>query len=384
VSFARKVAETRTAVKVLFFLPHSREAASCRYRIHQFLPYLEENGVECTIRELVDSELYEFLYRPGHRARKIVRFGRRALARARDVRDVREHDVLFVHRECFPFGPPLIESLLTKMGKPLVYDFDDAIFLPPDQNRWRTFVRVPEKTNTIIRLADEVIVSNEHLRAFSTAYNQNVTVVPTSVDTTQFRARNYPNDPPPPSRENPIRIGWIGSHSTGDYIERSAEPIRRTSEQFPIELVVVGAGRKISIPGVRVLNQPWRLETEIEDFRRLDIGVYPLKGNVWDLGKAGFKTIQYMAVGVPAVASRLGVNCTLVRDGENGFLATSPDEWTEKLGRLCGNARLRHDIGLAGRKTVVEGYSLDATAPKLLDVLRRAAASRREPTHLSR
>jgi glycosyltransferase involved in cell wall biosynthesis len=349
------------------------EAAGCRYRVHQFLPYLESHGVSCELRELVGPDLYRILYKPGHKLEKAARFAGRALSRIQDLRDAGDYDVLFVYRECFPFGPALIESLLRRTGKPIVFDFDDAIYLPSG-NRLKDFVRRPEKTNVITQLADEVIVCNEHLRNFCLAYNPHVTIVRTSVDTeVQFRAREYA-DALPPADGRPIRLGWIGSHSTAHYLERLSGVLQRVARRYPIEVLVVGAGRALTIPGVRIINKAWSLATEVEDFRSLDIGLYPLEDGIWELGKTSFKTIQYMAVGVPGVISRVGTALNIVREGDNGFLASSDDEWVEKIARLIEDPELRRRVGASGRLTAESDFSITSNAPRLLEVLSRAAA----------
>lgn len=363
-------------MRVLFLLPYSREAASCRYRVHQFVPYLESQGITCELRELVGPELYRVLYKPGHRLEKIARFSRSALARVKDVRDAAAFDVVFVHREAFPFGPAFIESWLAKSGKPIVYDFDDSIYLPSG-SALRDFVRRPDKTNAIIHLARHVIVCNEHLRNFCLAYNQNVTIVRTSVDTTdQFRPREYP-DKLPPEDGRPVRLGWIGSHSTAPYLLRLSSVLERLAQRYPIELLVVGAGKELSMPGVNVINKAWSLATEVDDFRSLDIGLYPLENGVWERGKTSFKTIQYMAVGVPGVISRVGAACDIVVEGENGLLAGGDDEWLAKLSRLIDDPQLRRKLGTNGRLTAERDFSITSNAPKLVKVLRAAASSSR-------
>lgn len=359
-------------MKVLFFLPYSIEAAGCRYRVHQFVPFLESHGVRCELRELVKPDLYRILYKPGHRLEKAWRFAAGAAGRVKDLKDARDYDVLFVYRECFPFGPALMERQLAQTGRPMVFDFDDAIYLSSGSGI-KDLVRAPEKTHVITQLADEVIVCNEHLRRLCLAYNKNVSVIPTSVDTElQFHARGY-DQPLPPANGAAVRLGWIGSHSTAKYLKRLGPVLARVAQRHPVELFVVGAGRDIEMPGVKVVNKAWSLATELDDFRSIDIGLYPLEDDLWELGKTSFKTIQYMAVGVPGVISRVGTALDIVRDGENGLLAGSDDEWVDKICRLIEDPQLRQRIGAAGRRTAVEGFSVASNAPKLLSVLERAA-----------
>jgi glycosyltransferase involved in cell wall biosynthesis len=365
-------------MKVLFFLPYSQEAAGCRYRVHQYLPYLQAHGVTCDVRELVTPPLYEILYQPGHRVKKAALFTARVLARFRDLVDASDHDLFFIYRECFPFGPALLERYLRRLGKPIVYDFDDAIYLP-DPDPLKNLMRAPGKTPAIVHLADQVIVSNEHLRRLCLAYNRNVSILPTSVDTDQqFHPRDYPGALPP-ADGRPVRLGWIGSHSTSRYLERLRGALARVAARHPVELLVVGAGRPLEFPGVKVIQRPWSMTTEADDFRSLDIGLYPIDDELWELGKGAFKQIQYMASAVPGVASPVGMVTEFTRDGVNGMLARSEDEWVDKLTRLIEQPGLRRTIAEAGRQTAVKRFSMAHTAPLLLEVLKAAVERRLGP-----
>jgi glycosyltransferase involved in cell wall biosynthesis len=362
-------------MKVLFFLPYSQEAAGCRYRVHQYVPFLQAHGIRCELRELITPPLYDILYRPGHRLKKAALFTGRALGRLRDLVDARDCDLFFIYRECFPFGPAVLERYLRGLGKPIVYDFDDAIYLP-DPDPLKNLLRAPGKTPSIVHLADQVIVSNEHLRRLCLAYNRNVNIIPTSVDTeAQFTPRGYP-PVLPPGDGRPVRLGWVGSHSTARYLERLRGALTRVAARHPIELLVVGAGRELEFPGVKTIQLPWSLAREPEDFRSLDIGLYPIDDELWELGKGAFKMIQYMSSAVPGVVSPVGMIPEFVRDGVNGLLARSEDEWVDRIGRLIEQPALRRSIAEAGRQTAVEKFSLTGNAPALLEVL-RAAAERR-------
>jgi len=357
-------------MRVLFFVPHTALAAGARYRVYQFLPYLQAAGIDCTVRAFTSPELYGLLYGGGHELRRAGLILARSLQRLKDVAGAGQFDAFFVYKECFPFGPPLIEEHLKSLGKPLIYDFDDAIFLP-ESTRLRQRLRSPDKVARIVTLADRVIVSNQHLAGFSSAYNRNVEIIPTCIDMSVFV-------PKPCARATnaPLRIGWIGSHSTAKYLERLGLVFSRLAARFDFELHVIGAGRTLRFPGVRSVERAWRLEAEVGEFQDLDIGVYPLGDSVWELGKAGFKAIQYMAVGVPSVSSPVGVMNEIVRDGTDGFLADSDDEWFDKLSRLLSDADLRRRMAERGREAVEQRFSLSANAPKLVEAIRATVAGR--------
>ena len=245
-------------------------------------------------------------------------------------------------------------------------------------------LKTPGKVATIVRRSRQVVVGNDYLGAYARQFNSAVTVIPTSVDTTKFTPAPGSRTPNPGSRTPdpalPV-VGWIGSPTTASYIRGLAPVLQRVAAQHPFVLNVSGTGEPVTMPGVRVDNPEWKLSSEIELFRNCDIGVYPLVDDAWAKGKCGFKAIEFMACGVPVVASAVGVNREIIEDGVNGFLATTDNEWVEKLGRLIADPALRARFAAAGRRTIEQRYSLHVNAPRLADVLRRAAghgAARRD------
>jgi len=169
-------------------------------------------------------------------------------------------------------------------------------------------------------------------------------------------------------------VGWIGSHSTVKYLRSLLPVLEAVAGKHRFVLYVVGSPTPFRACGLEVAQAPWALEREVQDFQRCDVGVYPLWDDEWSKGKCGFKAIQFMAVGVPVVASAVGVNKDIIQDGVNGFLASSHDEWREKLFLLLKDPQLRQELGMNGRKTVEERYSLDVNAPKLISALQDVCA----------
>ena len=365
-------------IRVLALSPIPEEGAGCRFRIAQFIPYLESVGFEVTLDSLFTPEFFRLVYRPRNYLRKAATFAALSMKRLDALREVSRFDLIFLYRELFPLGPALIERMLAaRKGPPIVLDFDDAIFLPnvSDANRLIATFKRPQKVASIIRCSDHVIAGNEYLANYARQFNDAVTVIPTSVDTRQFVPDTRPSRAP---HEMPV-LGWIGSPTTGTYIRSLTSVLRRVREQHPFVLRVSGVGERLDVPGVTVQNEPWQLDREVELFNTCDVGVYPLADDEWSKGKCGFKAIEFMACGVPVVASAVGVNRDIVHDGENGFLASNEDQWVEKIGRLLSDAALRRRFAEAGRKTVEAGYSLRVNAPKLAATLRAVAERGRPP-----
>jgi glycosyltransferase involved in cell wall biosynthesis len=357
---------------VLALSPIPPEGAGCRFRVSQFIPYLEANGFDVTLSTLYTNDFFRLVYQPGHYVEKTGRFASLAVRHVLSLVGARNYDVIFLYRELLPVGPAILEPLLSMMAPPIVFDFDDAIFLGnvSDANRFIASLKFPNKMATIVRRAAHVIAGNEFLASYARRYNDAVTVIPTSVDTNRFVPRG-----PAHAARAPLTIGWIGSPTTAPFLRVLAEPLRAVAERHPFTFRVSGATDPIAMPGVAIDAPRWSMADEVSLFNTCDIGVYPLPHDDWSRGKCGFKAIQFMACGVPVVASPVGVNLEIIQDGVNGFLAADVREWADKIERLLADPDLRARFGAAGRRTIQERYDLAVNAPAIASVLRDAAAS---------
>jgi len=353
-------------MKILFLEPYPIEGPSSRYRVEQYIPYFENNGIRCVVRPFVSSRFYNILYKKGFYFQKAIFFLQSAFKRLFDIFLAVRSDIIFIHLEAFPFGPPVFEWIFSKLGKKIIYDLDDAIYMgiTSPANRFLKYLKCPSKIKKIIRISNHIITCNTYLGDYAKKYNQNVTVIHTSVDTEKFIPRIK-------GANETLIIGWIGSHSTTRYLELLKDVFYKLSAKHKFILKIIGApAHNIKVPGLKIINLNWSLESEISEFQSLDIGVYPLPEDKWILGKTGFKAIQYMSVGVPCVVSNVGANREIVKDGINGFLASSEDEWLDKLSYLIDNEDLRRKIGRAGRKTTEEIFSVKVNAQKYLNIIK--------------
>jgi glycosyltransferase involved in cell wall biosynthesis len=356
-------------IRVLALSPIPEEGAGCRFRISQYIPYLRGAGFDVTVRSFYTPSFFRLVYLRGRYLRKAASFIGLALRQISLLWRIDRYDLIFLYREMVPLGPPILELAIAGRRPPLVYDFDDAIFLPAvsEANKAISFLKDTNKAATIIRRSQAVTVGNAFLARYARSYHADVDVVPTAVETTRFLPRPAGTRP-----AGPLVVGWIGSPTTFAYLEGLADVLRQAAARHPFVLKVSGAGRPVNFPGLDVQVVPWSLDQEVNLFNTCDIGVYPLTDDDWSRGKCGFKAIQFMACGVPVVAAAVGVNREIVEDGVNGFLAATPDEWLQKLERLLTDADLRARFGTAGRQTIVERYSVQVTAPKLVAVFNRA------------
>jgi glycosyltransferase involved in cell wall biosynthesis len=358
-------------MRVLFVLPYALgRVPGQRYRVEQWAPYLRDVGVECDLFPLLSPEDQDTIHAHALPYRKA---GALAASFARGLRAAvrsRRYDVVWLHRTALLAGPPLSEWILSRAGPPLVYEFDDAIWLTKnlDANRAWGFLKCSWKTAPVCRMADHVVVGSEHLAEFARRHNPKVTIVPSTVDVDQYPTREHNGGP------GPVVIGWSGSPTTVEDLRHVEGALRRVAAEADVAFRFMGG--EASVPGVSASYHPWSAETEVDELRSYDVGIMPLPDDPWRRGKCGMKALLYMAVGVPTVASPVGLNTEIVRDGENGLLASTEDEWVESLVRLARDAALRRRLGEAGRATVESQFSPRAQVPRVLDVLNRAAEGR--------
>ena len=339
---------------------------SQRYRIEQWEPLLKERGVEIVYKPFESEALNAVLYQPGQMAKKMSLVMEALRRRLKDVREARRFDAVYILREAALLGPPLFERMLARARVPFVFDFDDAVFerYVSPSNGYLSYLKFPGKTQTICRLAAHVMAGNEYLADYARRVNRHVTVIPTTVDTSKYTVE------PRAASDVPV-IGWTGSYSTVQHLLTLAGALRRLARTEAFRLRVIGsAGMRLEgFEGLDVQVLPWRSETEVEDLRPFDVGVMPLPEDRWSRGKCGMKALQYMGLAIPTVCSPVGVNSEIIRDGENGLLASSEDEWVEKLRMLLRSPDLRLRLGRAGRATVDARYSAAVQAPRVFQIL---------------
>ncbi|MBW3534381.1 MAG: glycosyltransferase family 4 protein [Gemmatimonadetes bacterium] len=356
-------------MRVTAFAPYPPEGPSTRFRLTQLAAPLSERGLDLRVLPFVTADLYPLLRRRGA-VRKVSLLVGGLGRRAREIAAVSPDGVALVHRELAPLLNRALLRRLRGTGAPLVFDFDDAVYLPsPGAHPLLGPLRHPEAvTRAFCRAAAAVMAGNEHLAAWAREARgggPGVHVVPTVVDTDRFRPR--PADERAPG---PPRVGWVGSHTSLPYLEALDPVLEDLRAHRRFDLVVV-ANRA---PRMRAEHTfvPWTPEGEVDQVRGLDVGLYPLPDDPWARGKCGFKAIQYMACGVPVVASPVGVLRDLVSPGETGFLADGPGAWKEGVARLLDDAAGRRAMGARGRERVVRSYSLASQVDAVAGILSQA------------
>lgn len=352
-----KVSQDRKNIRVLFIVPYPSEGPSNRFRVEQYFTALKENGAIFKIRPFCNREFYFLLQERGHYFMKLGYLLIFSFCRVMDLFRSIGYDITFIHREAFPTKDGIFEWLFRRFGKKVIYDFDDAVFL-----------KKPAKLKAVIRMADHVIAGNEFLRDYAASFNKEVTVLPTPIDTEIYKpAINR-------RRGGKVVIGWIGTHTTSEYLKGLKNVFKFILDKYKDVEIRIVSGSSGNFLGSGFIYKRWSLGEGVNDLHEFDIGIMPMPDSDWTKGKCAFKIIQYMAVGIPSVASQVGMNNEVITDGLNGFLAATDKEWCERLSALIESPSLREEMGRKGRAMVEKKYSLKVNAPKFLSVLEKVLA----------
>jgi hypothetical protein len=337
------MAETARARRIIYLVPDLGDVC-VRHRVDVFIPTLEKRGWYVEKWVIPDGL-------PG---------------RIKQFMGLRGADVVVVLRKLLRGGQA---KMLRWCSKKLVFDYDDAV-LYRDSNRAELESRGRAwRFRRMIRAADKVIAGNEYLASLAESFGGRATVIPTCIDDTQMSPRGARGG----RTDGRVVIGWIGSHSTVMYLEGLREVFGDIARRYRSAVLKVVSDRFPGAMGIETVEKRWSLADEAEDLRSFDIGVMPLSDDVWTRGKCGFKLLQYMAVGAAVVASPVGVNSKIVRDGENGLAAKNREEWVAARGRLIEDAEYRRKLGEAGRRSLTGRYAVSDWAGRYADLMDEAA-----------
>ncbi|QJX47567.1 glycosyltransferase family 4 protein [Hymenobacter taeanensis] len=351
-------------MKILFVVPYPvGKAPSQRFRFEQYLPLLTEAGHTWHLTSFIDLATWDILYKPGHALAKATGIVLGFLRRFVLLFSVAQYDYVFIHREASPIGPPVFEWIIAKLlRKRVIYDFDDAIWLPntSEANKIVAGVKWHHKVGSICRWAYKISCGNEYLATYARQFNNCVMVNPTTIDTVHLH--NQVRNQLTPER---LVIGWTGTHSTLKYIEQVVPVLSKLEQEFDFEFRVI-SNEPPKLPLKSLVFVPWKKETEIADLLQFHVGLMPLEDDIWAKGKCAFKALQYMALGEPALVSPVGMNTEVVQDGYNGYVCTDLADWENALRLLLQAPPLRSELGKHARHTIEERYSVTANLPNFL------------------
>ncbi|UCG52017.1 MAG: glycosyltransferase family 4 protein [Candidatus Latescibacterota bacterium] len=348
-------------MRSLFLTKYTRRGPSSRYRVYQFLDFYRQAGIEPTVAPLFDDDYLDYVYtsRSAPKSKLTAAFLKRLTFLLRS----RSWDLVHVQCELFPHVPGLFETLFSIWNPRYVVEYDDAVF-ETYKTKWWVRGKIP----ALMKKARAVIVGNEYIESFATQFSKRVHFVPTCVDLNKYEVKNHEVQ-----NEGGITVGWIGTPYTAKrYLLAFREHLKAMLDAAGVSFEFIGAPDGLDI-GVPYRAVEWSEASEAELLKRVDVGIMPITDDAFSRGKSGLKLIQYMACGLPVVASPVGENRNLVATGENGYLADAPDEWARGIRSLAADPSLRHRLGMNGRRTVEASYSVSVHAPRLVNILYEAA-----------
>lgn len=350
--------------KIIFLAPYPHgEAPSQRFRFEQYLNMLESNNLDIHFAPFLDSKTWYALYKDGGVFKKVSGIIKSFFRRLITILFISKYDYVFIHREVSHLGPPIFEFIIAKIfRKPYIYDFDDAIWLPnySESNAKVHRLKAYWKVKYCVKWAGQITVGNSYLANYAREFNNNVKIIPTTIDTVNYHNVNT-------DYNQRIVIGWTGTHTTMRFLDFIVPIIKKLEMRYDFEFRVISNQEpKYDLNSLRFIK--WKRDTEIQDLNEISIGVMPLEQDIWSEGKCGFKCLQYMSLGIPSVVSPVGVNEEIIQHGVNGLIATTEEEWENSLESLIKSIDLRRKMGQSGKQTIQERYSVLAFEDQYLNL----------------
>jgi glycosyltransferase involved in cell wall biosynthesis len=355
-------------MKILVLSNYGDLGSSSRVRFYQYLPYLEQNDIKVTVAPFLENGYVRGIYNGGRRYMKYVL--KAYLRRLWCFSKRHQFDLLWVEKEFLPWFPGWIERFAASfLGIPYVVDYDDAVFHRYDRHPIASVRRLlGTKIDNIMRKASVVVAGNDYLRSRALkAGAKRVELLPSCIDIERYKA-------PFSTPARGFTVGWIGTPLTAEYLNTIYPALSEVCKGSDVRVMLIGAGQ-FRMDGFPFQVMEWSEEREVSDIKEFDVGIMPLPDEPWTRGKCGYKLIQYMACAKPVVASPVGINKEIVEHGVNGMLAENTADWVNALMQLRRDSGLREELGKSGRSKVEREYCIQATAPRLLSLLRDAAAA---------
>jgi glycosyltransferase involved in cell wall biosynthesis len=335
-----------------------------RFRFELYKELLEENGFKITTQSFLDTEGYQIIHKPGAFLPKIWAVLKGYLKRIAQLFIINRFSYIFLQREAALLGPPVFEWLYVKVfRKKVIYDFDDAIWVPhiSDNNSLFLKFKSVSKIKSICKWAYKVSAGNEYLCSYARKYSDKVVFNPTCVDTDKKHNILSNHD------VSRITIGWTGSFSTLKYLDMLQPVLQRLQKKYDFDIKVI-CNQSPALQLNNVIYIPWSPGKEVEELASCQIGLMPLTDDEWTEGKCGFKLVQYLSLEIPAISSTVGVNKTIIEDNVNGFLCNTDEDWYNAIEKMIIDRDMRKRMGKEGRNKIIKQYSLESNKKRFLSL----------------
>lgn len=354
-------------MRVLVLVPHQKgHAPGQRGSIELWESVLADAGIELVYAPFETERLREILYSSGKQISKAAEMVKAYADRIKLLGELDEFDAVFVYREAALLGPAFLEKRIARK-KPIIYQLDDPLFVPyrSPSNGLFSYLKFFSKVKEIIKISKVVIVNSTHIREYAEQFNSSIWQVPSVVDTSKFVYEPFAE-----TIDRPC-IGWSGSPTTLKNLKLIEKPLQAISAANIADLHFIG-GEDFGLEDVKYQAKKWSGDTEVEDLRRMQIGLVPLPDNPWNRYKFIMKTAQYMAIGIVPVGTPMASNPEVIRHGENGFIAATDEEWVEYLTILVKDSKLRNTLSRTAAADALAKYSLEANRAKIIEAFRYA------------
>lgn len=352
--------------EILFIVQYPEHTSpSQRFRFELYKEVLANNDYNVTIWPFFNKQEHSIIYKEGFFLFKVVAFIKGYCRRTIQLFKLNKFYTILILREAAPIGPPIFEWLYIKLlKKKVVYDFDDAIWIPKisENNKIAELFKNGNRVKKICKWAHKVSCGNEYLCNYAKQYNKNVIFNPTCVDAENKHNQFANHD------VKRVTIGWTGSFSTLIYFEAIIPVLEKLQLKYSFDVKII-CNKKPSFKLTNLQYIEWSEENEVSELATCQIGVMPLTNDEWSEGKSGFKLIQYLALKIPAVSSPVGVNKKIIEHGINGYLCNTQEEWYQKIELLLLDIDLRKQMGEVGRKKIVANYSLQSNTKNFLQLI---------------
>lgn len=360
-------------VNILAFTKYSYEGPSSRYRFYNYVECFKKENISLEIAPLFPSTYFDKCSKISKLSVVINAYIQRLLKLISLMFTSDKYDLVLIEYELLQFFPAYFESLLKKRNIKYIVDYDDAIFHKYDLHK-NAFVRwlLKEKIGQVMRGAETVVVCNPYLEQYAKRHNSNIFRLPTVVLLDNYRQAMEKYEVK--GAEKPFIIGWIGSKSTSVYIVDILPVMENFAAKYEVQFTLVGFDESVLPKGMKerckINVVPWSEEEEIEEILKFDVGIMPLKNDAWSQGKCGFKLVQYMSCKKPVIASSVGINTSLVKEGENGFLAETEDNWFSAFEKLYRDRALRDKMAVNNFQKIETEYNHSMNCKKYVELIR--------------
>ena len=359
--------------KIVIVCPHPKDVApGQRLKYEQYIDNWEQSGFRVDVKPFMTDRFWNIVYKKGYFLEKIFWTLIGYSKRIKLLFTLRKYDLSYVFLWVTPFGTTFFERLYANISKKVIYDIDDLVYHKDHKSEANSFLAIlkgRKKPIYLMKISDHVITCTPHLDSFVRKFNQKTTDISSTINTDNYIPVNQY------SNEKPLTIGWSGSHSTSKYVYLLQEVLLELSKTHEFKLLVIG-DKSFHIDGLDCESVNWVEETEVQELQRIDIGIYPLPNEEWVLGKSGLKALQYMALGIPTIASAIGANYRVIENGVSGVLVDTDSAWKSAIEKYIIDPELRRSHGEMARKRVESLYSVKANEPIYIDVINKVINSK--------